>query len=271
MAPYPTAFLPRVHSGPRDGFRLLMGLGALLLLYYLLPLLALLVTQSPAAMWERLGDGPVQSAATVSLLSSGVTTLVSALLGIPLAHTLARSKTRWMRAVTALVVLPLVFPPIVSGMLLLSVFGPNTWIGSVAAASGVPLTRSFAAIVLAQTFVASPFVVITAKAAFESVPRTYEHASRLLGRSRWATFRRVTLPLAWPGIVAGLMLAFARSMGEFGATIMMAYYPRTMPVEIWVAFTSLGLDRAFPIAALLAALSIVALILLNALGASPWK
>lgn len=248
-----------------------MGLGALLLLYYLLPLLALLVTQSPATIWHRLGDGQMRSAATVSLLSSGVTTLVSAFLGVPLAHTLARSEARWTRAVTALVVLPLVFPPIVSGMLLLSVFGPNTWIGGLAVASGFPLTRSFAAIVLAQTFVASPFVVITAKAAFESIPRTYEQASRLLGRSRWTTFRRVTLPLAWPGILAGLTLTFARSMGEFGATIMMAYYPRTMPVEIWVAFTTRGLDHAFPIAALLATLSIVALIILNALGASPWK
>lgn len=266
-----TASRSRARPGLRDHFWLLMALGALLLLYYLLPLVALLITQSPTTIWQRLGDPQVQHAATVSLLSSGVTTLVSALLGLPLAHALARSDGRWTQPVTALVVLPLVFPPIVSGMLLLSVFGPNTWIGHLAVASGFPLTRSFTAIVLAQTFVASPFIVITAKSAFESVPRTYEQASRLLGTSRWATFRRVTLPLAWPGIVAGLTLVFARSIGEFGATIMMAYYPRTMPVEIWVAFTTLGLDQAFPIAVLLAVLSITTLIVLNRLDATPWK
>ena len=270
MATSPTASLPRVRFSPRDHFRLLMGLGALLLLYYLLPLLALLVTQSPATIWQRLGDPQVRGAATVSLLSSGVTTLVSALLGVPLAHALARSDARWTRAVTALVVLPLVFPPIVSGMLLLSVFGPNTWIGGLAMASGFPLTRSFAAVVLAQTFVASPFVVVTAKSAFEGIPPSLEHASRLLGKSRWTTFRRVSLPLARSGIVAGLTLAFARSIGEFGATIMLAYYPRTMPVQIWVAFTTMGLDRAFPVAVILAGISIAALLLLMTLGANPW-
>jgi molybdate/tungstate transport system permease protein len=118
--------------------------------------------------------------------------------------------------------------------------------------------------------VASPFVVITAKAAFEGVPRAYEYASRSLGKSRWATFWRVTIPLAWPGILAGVTLAFARAIGEFGATIMMAYYPRTLPVQIWVAFTTLGLDAAFPVALLLAAISIAALVVLNTIGANPW-
>jgi molybdate/tungstate transport system permease protein len=115
------------------------------------------------------------------------------------------------------------------GGVALTVVGPNTLVGRLAAAGGVPLTRSLAGVVLAQTFVASPFVVVTAKAAFESVDRSLEHAARTLGEGRVATFRRVTLPLAWPGVVAGVTLAFARAMGEFGATIMLAYYPRTPP------------------------------------------
>jgi molybdate/tungstate transport system permease protein len=149
------------------------------------------------------------------------------------------------------------------------VVGPNTLVGGAAAAGGVPLTRSLAGVVLAQTFVASPFVVVTAKAAFESVDRSLEYASQSLGKSRLTTFRRVTLPLAWPGIIAGITLAFARAIGEFGATIMLAYYPRTMPVQIWVSFTTLGLENAFPVAVILVGIAVATLVVLNALGANP--
>lgn len=254
----------------RSGMGVVGLLGGLLLMYYLVPLGALFVAEPPAQVIARLGDADVTQAASVSFGAAAVTAAVSLLFGVPLAYALARTEQAWTRAVTALVVVPLVFPPIVSGMLLLTVFGPNSLIGGLAVDAGVPFTRSFVAIVLAQTFVASPFVVITAKTAFEGVPRAYEYASRSLGTSPWSTFRRVTLPLAWPGILAGATLAFARAIGEFGATLMMAYYPRTLPVQIWVAFTTLGLDAAFPIALLLAALAFAALILLHIVGAHPW-
>lgn len=249
---------------------LVVLLGGLLLAYYLVPLGALFVAQPPTDVIARLSDADVTQAASVSFGSAVATVGVSLLLGVPLAYGLARTERAWKQAVTALVVVPLVFPPIVSGMLLLTVFGPNSLIGGLAVDAGVPFTRSFLAIVLAQTFVASPFVVITAKTAFEGVPQAFEYASRSLGESRWTTFRRVTLPLAWPGILAGATLTFARAIGEFGATIMMAYYPRTLPVQIWVAFTTLGLDAAFPVALLLAALAFAALILLHIVGAHPW-
>ena len=248
-----------------------MGLGTLLLVYYVLPLVALLTTQSPSAIVARLGEPEVRWAALVSLGSAGVTTLVSAVFGVPLAYVLARRDDWWTAPVTALVVLPLVFPPVVSGMLLVSVFGPSSGIGGLFAAIGLPLTRSFVAVVLAQTFVASPFLVIAAKSAFEGVPQRYEQASRLLGTGRWRTLGWVTLPLAAPGVAAGLVLTFARSMGEFGATLIVAYYPRTLPVQIWVAFSSLGLDSAFPIAAVLVLLSIVVLVILNRLGSTFWR
>ena len=114
-------------------------------------------------------------------------------------------------------------------------------------------------------------VVVTAKAAFESVDETLEYASRSLGKGRWATARNVTLPLAGPGILAGVTLAFARSIGEFGATMMLSYYPRTMPVEIWVSFVSLGLDSAYPVAILLVAISVAALLVLNTVARNPWR
>jgi len=218
------------------------SLGVLLLLYYLVPLGALLFAQSPASVAAQLGSARVVSAARNSLLTATASTALSAALGLPLAYWLARTDVRGKNAVLTLVLLPLVLPPIVSGMLLLEVVGPN----GLGAFTSLSFTRSLFGVVLAQTFVASPFFVVTTKAAFESVDRHFEHASRSLGKSRKTTFRRITLPLAIPGIVAGLTLTFARAIGEFGATLMMAYYPRTLPVQIWRSFLNDGLAAAFP-------------------------
>jgi molybdate/tungstate transport system permease protein len=245
-------------------------LGGLLLLYYLVPLAALLFAQPPGEVLARLGDADVLRATAVSLGSATVSTLVATLLGVPLAYWLARTRARVRTLVTAVVVLPLVLPPVVGGMVLLTVVGRGTLLGSAAAAVGLELTGSLAGVVLAQTFVASPFVVVTAKAAFESVDRHLEHASRTLGKPPGTTFRRVTLPLAAPGILAGVTLAFARSMGEFGATLMLAYYPRTLPVEVWVAFSTQGLEAAFPVAVVLVGVAVVVLAVLNAAGTTPW-
>jgi molybdate/tungstate transport system permease protein len=254
-----------------DWLSIALVLGGLLLVYYLAPLLSLSLSASPASVLEQLSDPSVRSAATTSLLSASITTVVATAFGLPLAYWLARAETPWKNVVLAIVVLPLVLPPTVGGVVLLTVFGPNTMLGGIADAAGFPLTRSLAGVVIAQTFVASPFVVVTAKAAFESVDRTLEHASRSLGKSRLTTARNVTLPLAGPGILAGVTLAFARAMGEFGATMMVSYYPRTMPVEIWVSFKSLGLDAAYPVAILLVAIAVASLLVLNTVASNPWE
>ncbi|MDG5776892.1 ABC transporter permease subunit [Haloarculaceae archaeon H-GB2-1] len=250
-----------------DWYRVGLTLGALLLLYYLVPLASLLLSQSPGAVVERLGDGYVIAATRNSLVTATASTLLSATFGLPLAYWLARTNFGGKNAILTLVLLPLVFPPIVSGMLLLQVFGPAGLGGLLS----VEVTRSLVGIVLAQTFVASPFFVVTAKAAFESVDRRLEYASRSLGKDGETTFRKVTLPLAKPGIVAGLTLTFARAMGEFGATLMLAYYPRTLPVQIWQSFLTDGLDAAFPVAVVLVGVAVVSLLVINALGRNPWR
>jgi len=254
-----------------DWLTVALALGGLLLLYYLAPLASLFLSAPPGAVVASLTEPTVVSAATTSILAAALSTLVGIVFGLPLAYWLARADTRWTDAVLAVAVLPLVLPPTVGGVVLLTVVGPNTLLGDAAAAAGLPLTRSLAGVVLAQTFVASPFVVVTAKAAFEGVDRTLEHASRSLGKGRLTTARRVTLPLAGPGILAGVTLAFARAMGEFGATMMLAYYPRTMPVQIWVSFVSLGLDAAYPVAIVLVVVSVLALIVLDTVASNPWR
>jgi molybdate/tungstate transport system permease protein len=240
-------------------------LGAVLLGYYALPLGWLLFAQSPGAVLSSLGEGYVTRAATNTVASATLSTALATLLGVPLGYWLARAEFRGQAAVTALVAFPLVLPPVVSGMLLLSVVGPNGLTSTV----GLTASRTLAGVVLAQTFVASPFVVLSARSAFASVDRRFEEAARTLGASDWRTFRRVSLPLARRGVLAGVTLAFARAAGEFGATLMIAYYPRTLPVEIWATFQGAGsLDAAFPVAVILVLIASGALVIINALGGS---
>lgn len=241
--------------------------GALLLVYYVTPVVSLVLARPPLVVIRRLTTPTVLSAAATSVTASTTSTAVATGLGVPLAYWLARTEGPVTTVVTAAVVMPLVLPPVVSGMVLLTVVGPDTVLGQLAVASGIHLTRSLAGVVLAQTFVASPFVVITARAAFENIDPRLEEVSRSLGEGPLMAVRRVTLPLAWPGILAGITLAFARAMGEFGATIMLAFYPRTLPVRIWVDFSTRGLDAAFPTAVVLLGVSLAALIILDVLGA----
>jgi molybdate/tungstate transport system permease protein len=255
-----------MRSPDRDWASVALLLGAVLLAYYLLPVASLVVARPPGAVLAALTSDRVLAAAGTSLATATTSTTVAVVFGLPLAYWLARTESWWRKPVLAVTVLPLVVPPVVAGMVLLTVIGPSTPLGRVAADLGVPLTRSVVAVVLAQTFVASPFVVVTARAALAEVDPAMEEASRSLGESRLSTFRRVTLPLAWPGILAGVTLAFARALGEFGATVTLAYYPRTLPVEIWVSFTTRGIDAAFPVAVVLLVVSLIALAVVNALG-----
>ena len=254
-----------------DWLSVALVLGGVLLLYYLVPLLSLFLSVPAGEVLARMSNPTVVDSATTSLLSASISTGVATVFGLPLAYWLARTDGAVTKGVLAVVVLPLVLPPTVGGIVLLTVFGPGSPLGQAASAAGFPLTRSLAGVVLAQIFVASPFVVVTGKAAFESVDQTLEYASRSLGKSRLTTAYRVTLPLAGPGILAGVTLAFARAIGEFGATMMMAYYPRTMPVQIWVAFIELGLDNAYPVAILLVLIAAAALLILNTIASNPWE
>lgn len=260
------------HGGEDGGHwrRIAGALGALLLLYYLVPLLVLILAIEPETVLTTIWTPRVARAAITSLLAASGSTAISVLLGIPLAYWLSRQTGPLATGVTAIVVLPLMLPPVVSGVLLLSVIGPGGPLGSVLGSVGTGIPGTLGGTILAQAFVASPFVVITGRAAFAGVERDLERASLSLGESRARTVRRVILPLAWPGLLAGILLAFARSIGEFGATLMVSYYPKTLPVEIWDAFRALGLDAAIPVALVLVGLALASIGALTVLGTSPW-
>jgi ABC-type sulfate/molybdate transport systems ATPase subunit/ABC-type sulfate transport system permease component len=198
------------------------------------------------------------SALVTSLLTASISATVITVLGVPLAYLLAHGRGALTRLLTALVALPLALPPLMSGLLLLYVVGPYTTAGRL---FGGNLTDTRVGIVLAQTFVAAPFLVIVARAAFAAVDPTLEEVAATLGHGRLARFRLVAVPAALPGIGAGVMLAWLRAFGEFGATVILAYHPYSLPVLTFVQFDATGLPATMlPIAAALAAALVILLL-----------
>ncbi|QGA81686.1 ABC transporter permease [Halomicrobium sp. LC1Hm] len=244
-------------------------LGGVLLVHFVVPFVAFLSRTGASNVVAGLSALPARRAIRNSLLTAPVATLVSTLFGVPLAYALARTSVRGKRLIEGIVVLPLVVPPVVGGAMLLTAVGRFTPLGRAALAAGLPLTDSLAGVILAQTFVAGPFVVVTARAGFGAVDERLEQASRSLGYGPLATFWNVSLPLARGAIVAGVVLTFARAVGEFGATMMVAYNPRTIPTRIWVEFIAGGIDAIVPLALALLAITVVVVTTVQRLGHVP--
>ena len=244
-------------------------LGGLLLVYFAVPFVTFLSRTGTANVTAGLASPEAQVAIRNSLLTAPVSTAIATVFGVPLAYVLARSSFPGKRLVEGLVILPLIVPPVVGGAMLLTAVGRFTPIGAGAAALGIPLTDSLIGVVLAQTFVAAPFVIITARAGFGAVDERLEQASRSLGYGPLSTFWNVSLPLARGAIVAGIVLTFARAIGEFGATMMVAYNPRTMPTRIWVEFLAGGIDAVVPIALALLAITLAVLAGVQRFGRVP--
>ncbi|MFG1655983.1 ABC transporter permease [Micromonospora chersina] len=213
------------------------GLG---LLFLVLPLAGLLVRAPWTTLPRRLAQPGVLTALRLSLETATLATLLCVALGVPLAWLLARVEFPGRRLVRALVTVPLVLPPVVGGVALLLVFGRRGLLGSwLDATFGVTLPFTTAGVVLAEAFVAMPFLVIAVEGALRGADARYEEAAATLGAGRWTTFTRVTLPLVAPGVAAGAVLCWARALGEFGATITFAgNYPgrtQTMPLAVYLA------------------------------------
>jgi molybdate transport system permease protein len=212
------------------------------------------------------------SALALSIRVAVLATGLDALVGIPLAYLLARRTFRGKTLVDLLVTLPLVLPPTVTGFYLIVLLGRRGWLGApLYAATGWTVAFTWWAAVIAATVMALPLLVRTARAAIESVDRDLERAAHTLGRSEWRTALEVTLPLARNGIIAGLVLAFARALGEFGATLMLAGNipgrTTTVPLAIYTAVQTGESGQAFGLVVLLTLLSCVVLAVAGRLGA----
>ncbi|MEU7531136.1 molybdate ABC transporter permease subunit [Saccharothrix sp. NPDC042600] len=210
------------------------------LAFLLLPLAGLLVRAPWSTLPSRLVGAGVGDALRLSLVCASLATVVCLVLGVPLAWLLARADIPGRGVLRALVTVPLVLPPVVGGVALLLVLGRRGLVGQYLDAwFGISLPFTTAGVVLAEAFVAMPFLVVSVEGALRAADPRYEEAAATLGASRWLTFRRVTLPSVLPGLVAGTVLCWARALGEFGATITFAgNFPgetTTMPLAVYLA------------------------------------
>jgi molybdate transport system permease protein len=210
----------------------------------------------------------VHTALRLSLVCSLWATIIAVAAGLPLAWVLARVDFPGRRLVRALVLVPLVLPPVVGGVALLLAFGRRGLLGQYLDSwFGITLPFTTAGAVLAETFVAMPFLVITAEAAFRGADRRFEEAARTLGATRWTVFRRVTFPLTAPALAAGAVLAWARALGEFGATITFAGNTpdrtTTIPLQVYLLLESGRLESAIALSLVLLGVSVAVLALLR--------
>jgi molybdate transport system permease protein len=252
---------PRPHRGGAPLPLLLPALAGLVFL--VLPLVALLVRAPWRSMPELLASAEVWQALRLSLVCATAATAVSLVLGVPLAWLLARVEFRGRGLVRALVTLPLVLPPVVGGVALLMALGRNGVVGRwLDSWFGLTLPFTTTGVVIAEAFVAMPFLVISVEGTLRAADPRYEEAATTLGASRFTAFRRVTLPLIAPGVAAGAVLAWARALGEFGATITFAgNFPgrtQTMPLAVYLALQN-DPEAAIALSLVLLAVSVAVL------------
>ncbi|MFI6501570.1 ABC transporter permease [Nonomuraea typhae] len=233
------------------------------LAFLVLPLAGLLVRAPWPTLLVRLAEPQVLEALRLSLVTATVATAVCLVLGVPLAWLLARVSFPGRRLVRALVTVPLVLPPVVGGVALLLVLGRRGLAGQwLEATFGITLPFTTAGVIVAEAFVAMPFLVISVEGALRGADQRFEEAAATLGASRWTVFRRVTLPMVLPGVVAGAVLCWARALGEFGATITFAgNFPgttRTMPLAVYLALETEP-EAAIVLSLVLLAVSVIIL------------
>lgn len=244
-----------------------LALAVVTIVFFALPLIGLLWRAPWSSAWGYLTEDSALTALRLSLICSLWATALSVVFGVPLAWLLARVEFPGRSVVRALCTLSMVLPPVVGGVALFFALGRRGLVGQYLDRwFDVRLPFTTAGVVVAQTFVAMPFLVVTVEAALRQLDRRVEDASRTLGASSWYTFRRVTLPAIRPALVAGAVLAWARALGEFGATITFAgNFPgttQTMPLAVYLALET-NPEQAIVLALLLIAISFAVLVALR--------
>ena len=262
---------PRPPRGAEASWPLL-ALSSPLLVLLLLPLIALVTKTAPAAVWRALQQESTRQAIALSLRTSTATVTLVLLFGTSLAYLLGRRRPRIAPLLEVLVDLPTVLPPAVAGLALLMAFGRRGLLGSTLGVLGIEVPFTTLAVIMAQAFVAAPYYVKTAAVGLSAVSRELEQAAALDGASTWRTFRFVMLPLAWPSLVGGAALCWARALGEFGATIIFAGNlpgtTQTMPLAVYLGF-EMDLSQALTLASILLGVSFAILVLVRAVLRGP--
>lgn len=230
-------------------------LSALALLYIIYPFISIVTFFDSENVISSIQRPEIVDAFILSIVTASVSTGIIILFGIPLAYCLSRYNFPGKSVLFIVVVIPLVLPPLASGALLLGVFNPssilNIWFPK------IEFTQSIIGIIIAQTYVASPFMILASLTAFGSIDRSLEDIARVLGKKNWQVFMKVSLPLAKKGILIGIVMTWIRAIGELGATLMLAYNPHTISIQIYEDNAIGGLTNAIPSILMSIALSIV--------------
>lgn len=237
-----------------------------LLLFFVLPIGTIFVRLSPEDVWKVLQAPQAHQALSLSLITATVTTAITSIAGTPLAYLIYHRRSPFTRFIETLIELPSVLPPSVAGVALLLTFGRNGWLGQSLSVMGFQIPFTPLAVVLAQLFIASPLYVKSAALGFASIDCEVRKAAALDGANRWQILRYIVIPLSWQAIVIGLILTWARAIGEFGATILFAGNlpgrTQTMPIAIYIGFET-SLELALTLSAILVLISFGILILLK--------
>lgn len=235
-------------------------------LFIALPILAIVLRVEWSQFGTLVTSESSRAALLLSLRTSAITTVICVLLGVPLALVLARADVRGQSLLRSLVLLPMVLPPVVCGIALLYTFGRRGLLGESLEVLGVQVAFTTAAVVLAQTFVALPFLVVSLEGTLRTAGRRYEQVAATLGAPPTTVLRRVTLPLVLPGLLSGAILSFARALGEFGATITFAGSlqgtTRTLPLEIYLQRET-DPDAAVALSLLLVVVAVAVIVLVR--------
>ncbi|MEZ4708711.1 MAG: ABC transporter permease [Caldilineaceae bacterium] len=248
--------------GQRSATPWLLLLALPILLFLSLPLLALILRSPMRQLVANLARQEVVQAVQLSLTTSALSTLVTLGFGTPLAYLLARHRFRGRVVMDTLIDLPMILPPAVAGLALLITFGRRGLLGAYLDEVGVSIAFTQAAVVMAQVFVASPFYIKAAIAGFAAVDRDLEQAAAIDGANAWRILQHITIPLAWPALFGGIVMTWARALGEFGATIIFAgNFPgrtQTMPLAIYIGL-ELDLTIALTLSTMMLIISFVVL------------
>ncbi len=233
---------------------------ATLLVLVVTPLLNLLLAVPLHAFADALSAPETGAALRTSAVASLCAIAVATALGVPGGYVLARGRGPWRTLALLALTVPLALPPVASGIALLGLFGTRRPLGALLFAHGLGVVDTLGGVIVAEFFVAGSVVAIAATAAFSGVDRRLEEAARTLGAGPLRVLRTISIPLAAPGLAAGILLAWLRALGEYGATSLVAYHPTSLPIELVVALSADGVDRALALAeafALLATLAVV--------------
>ena len=238
---------------------------SLFLLFIVAPLVGLVGGGGLGGIRLLFSDAELRASLALTVVCASLATLLGIIGATPIAYLLARGRFRGRSLMAAVIDLPLLIPHPVAGIALLLVLGRNTPLGSALWGLGLQITGSVTGIVAAMLFVSAPLYVSAAREAFDRVDPRFEGVARTLGDTRWQALRRVTLPLAWRGLLAAAIVMWARAVSEFGAIVILVYHPRVASVLSYERFTAFGLRDALPVAAVLLLLALIPLAALRAL------